>query len=579
MTIRSPLVRAASSEDEKVMTPKPTRSSALVLHLIVGLALLGWPAIGSAAGTWSVISLPQQPGEVSAPTAVSVDAAGQLYVVDGSSGGRIQQRDLRGQWSVLATGTAILAIAADAQGNLYAAFLDGRIQKRDSRGEWSVITPQDSATLDPPISNPTSLAVDAVGNLYVAESPGFYVGSNRVLKRDPQGNWSTLATEGDAAGQVTGVHALALDTKGNLYVADSPAPDYSGRIQKRDAQGAWTVLAAHEADVLAVDRAGDLYVSNGRMIERRDAQGGWSVVAEEGLRRGQVADPTGLAVDSSDTLYVTDWNRVQQQNAHGAWSVIATLGTAPGQFRRPAGVAVDGAGNVYVAEDTIQKRDLRGNWSLVAPAGTGLGQNNTNLASLAVDAAGNLYVADASRIQKRDARGNWSLIAFPGIDLSRVLGFGSIAVDRVGNLYVSIGFADGTSRIQKRDPQGVWSVLANLSGALAADGEGNLYVVNGDGIQKRDAQGVWSVVAAPQGSTGYLGAVATDPAGILYVTDGIDRSQVHQRDTRGRWTLIAGYGHEPGQLWWPVSLAVDAAGSLYVSDTGNQRVQEYTPGP
>jgi hypothetical protein len=40
------------------------RTGALVLRLLVGLALLGWPRVGSAEGTWSVISLPQQPGEV-----------------------------------------------------------------------------------------------------------------------------------------------------------------------------------------------------------------------------------------------------------------------------------------------------------------------------------------------------------------------------------------------------------------------------------------------------------------------------------------------------------------------------------
>ena len=54
---------------------------ALVLRLMVVLALLGCARMGSAQGTWSVISLPQQPGEV-LPTAVAVDNAGNLYVAD-----------------------------------------------------------------------------------------------------------------------------------------------------------------------------------------------------------------------------------------------------------------------------------------------------------------------------------------------------------------------------------------------------------------------------------------------------------------------------------------------------------------
>ena len=52
----------------------------LVLRLLAALALLGCPHLGSAAGTWSVISLPQKPGEVISPTALAVDAALQLLL-------------------------------------------------------------------------------------------------------------------------------------------------------------------------------------------------------------------------------------------------------------------------------------------------------------------------------------------------------------------------------------------------------------------------------------------------------------------------------------------------------------------
>src|SRR5438552_18113578 len=86
---------------------------ATVLRLLAALALLGCPRIGSAAGAWSVISLPQKPGEVrfnnalslvGGPTgALAADAAGSLYVADQSNGARIQTRDAQGNWSVLAT--------------------------------------------------------------------------------------------------------------------------------------------------------------------------------------------------------------------------------------------------------------------------------------------------------------------------------------------------------------------------------------------------------------------------------------------------------------------------------------------
>jgi hypothetical protein len=101
------------------------RSGLLLLRLSVGLALLAWPRGGSAAGTWSVISLPQKPGEVFSPTALAADPTGDLYVADRSNGGQIQRRDVDGNWSVIAVAGGapgqvrdVSALAVDAAGNL-----------------------------------------------------------------------------------------------------------------------------------------------------------------------------------------------------------------------------------------------------------------------------------------------------------------------------------------------------------------------------------------------------------------------------------------------------------------------------
>jgi sugar lactone lactonase YvrE len=156
----------------------------MLLRLLAVLALLGCPGIGAAAGTWSVIALPQKAGgealgQVRSPSALAVGGVGNLYVADLSQG--IQKRDAQGNWSTI-------ALAGDALGQVDA------------------------------------LAVDTAGKPYVA---GYHYDSatgtypSRIQKRDAQGSWSVIATDGSALGQVSSPSGLAVDAADNLYVADT----------------------------------------------------------------------------------------------------------------------------------------------------------------------------------------------------------------------------------------------------------------------------------------------------------------------------------------------------------------------
>src|SRR5439155_892639 len=183
------------------MVPEARSRGALVVRLIVGLALLGWPRVGSAQGTWSVIPLPQKPGELYGFARVAVNVTGDLYVAD-----------YEGQQSP--------------------------IQKRDALGNWSVIASGGGAVGQ--VARPYGLAVDGAGNLYVADNAISGGGNGRIQKRDAQGSWSVIATFGTAAGQIGGLNRLAADAAGNLYIADAVN---QSRIQKWDAQGNWSVIA------------------------------------------------------------------------------------------------------------------------------------------------------------------------------------------------------------------------------------------------------------------------------------------------------------------------------------------------
>jgi hypothetical protein len=334
------------------MSHRSKGASAIIVRLIVVLALLGCPRVSCAAqGTWSAISLPLNqpgPGQVVSPEALALDSAGNLYVADWSNGGRIQKRDAQGHWSVLATqGTALgqvsfsppwaPALALDSAGNLYVADSGGggRIQERDAQGNWSVIAA--SGWGSGQVSNTSALAVDSAGDLYILDhlyaGEGYY--SARIQKRDAQGNWSS------DLGQVDSPTALAVDAAGNLYVAEVSWFDENfrlhgrDRIQKRDAQGNWSAVATDGSDLgqvyyptaLAVDAAGNLHVGEGT--------------------------PNFFAGHG-------DNNRIQKRDARRRWSVVATSGSAVGNvgFRYSGGgVAVDGTGNLYVA-DTGNNRVL-----------------------------------------------------------------------------------------------------------------------------------------------------------------------------------------------------------------------------
>src|SRR5438876_483557 len=131
------------------MVLDPRSCDALRLRVIAGLALMGWPTVGSAAGTWSEISLPPPAGGSSQPASLAVDAAENLYVADFEQS-RIQRRDAAGNWTLLAAagdGSGQVhspsGLAVDPAGNLYVADWapagnGGRIQKRDTQGNWSI---------------------------------------------------------------------------------------------------------------------------------------------------------------------------------------------------------------------------------------------------------------------------------------------------------------------------------------------------------------------------------------------------------------------------------------------------------
>lgn len=294
----------------------------------------------------------------------------------------------------------------------------------------------------------------------------------------------------------------------------------------------------------------------------------------------------GIAVDANGTVYVGDSGNftVRKIVPSGAVTTLAGVagvrdyrdGTgAAARFSLPCGVAVDALGNVWVADrgnSVVRKITPTGAVTALAGSpgvegsvdGTGTEARFSGVIAVAIDAAGNLFAVEDlnATVRKITAAGEVTTYAGsarqPGSAdatgaAARFAGPSGIAMDRAGNVYV----ADTDNHtIRKITPGRVVSTLAGAAGVFgAADGQGRTARFN-----------------TPRG-------LAVDAAGFLYVADsGNDRIRRVAPD--GTVTTLAGGGTgdadggpAAAQFNQPGGVAVDAAGNLFIADTGNQLIR------
>lgn len=306
--------------------------------------------------------------------------------------------------------------------------------------------------------------------------------------------------------------------------------------------------------------------------------------------------PQSVAVDSAGNVYfATQDNVVMRVDASkGAPAPVAGNGSAgfggdngpaaKAQLRNPTGVAVDAGGNLYIADtDNNRVRKVSGGViTTVAGGGNMLGDNGQatkaqlhNPTGVAVDAAGNVYIADSgdNRVRKVNAKGIISTVAGTGSPTPSYGGDNGaatsaqlnnpygVAVDAAGNLYIA---ELGDDRIRKVTGSVITTVVGNGTEGFGGD--------NGPATSAK--------LCNPY-------EVAVDAAGSLYIAD-FCNARI-RKVANGTITTIAGAGTGgfagdkgpagEAQLTIPEGVAVDAAGRVFIADTGNDRIRVLTPGP
>jgi len=293
------------------------------------------------------------------------------------------------------------------------------------------------------------------------------------------------------------------------------------------------------------------------------------------------AYPMGLAVAADATLYVVDQEdqTVRKITPEGAVSTLAgatnSKGSADGdaataRFYHPVALALAADGSLYLTDadnHTIRKISPTGAVTTVAGApgrkgsadGPGPAARFNLPHGVAVDAGGTLYVADTENhtIRKIAPDGRVTTLAGTAGRKGSLDGAGpaarffhpaSIALDAAGNVYVA---DNGNHTIRKIAPDGAVSTLAGQAGHHGGT----------------DGPGAGARFLFPTG-------VAVDAIGNVYVADHLNAT-IRKISPTGEVSTLAGsvlrIGHEDGagpeaRFVGPFGIAVDASGTLYVTD-------------
>ncbi len=476
---------------------------------------------------------------------------------------------------------------------------------------------------------PEAVAVDAQGNVYVADQLGYV-----VQKFTAGGTFETeWGSYGGGHGQFGPIAGLATDAAGDVYVVDSS----HDRIEKFDPNGNFITSWGHLGSGLGEFKfgssqnytqppGGGIAVAGGRVyvadsgndrIERFNLEGGEAMQwGSYGSGPGQFSSPRGVAANESEVIVSDDDNhRIEKFNPNGVFEgAVGSYGSGPEQFGYPYGVALDAAGNVYVA-DNINQRIVKLTPQVVlgqpAPqlafdeAWGGVGSKPGQLAfprAIASDPAGDTYVADTAndRVEVFDPNGNYlRTIGTSAEEPGELTAPRGLAIDPSGRLLASdtVGnrietFSPGTDAYA-----GQWTLAGGYSASfympagIAVDPRGPVYVADqandrivrlwGDGTFLSELGGPADVGGAGLSGDGSV-AVAAGPD-VTYVADAAhNRVLVYGPGGAllAKWGAGEGNGASgsgPGEFNHPDAVAVDPAGNVYVADTGNERIVKLSP--
>jgi streptogramin lyase len=404
--------------------------------------------------------------------------------------------------------------------------------------------------------------VDGAGNVFVSDA-------GAVRRVSPTGDVTPFAGAWDQHGSAdaTGPDArfdlpagLAAGPSGEVYVADCG----NHAVRRISPEGVVTTLAGAAGQPGSDDGTGSA---------------------------ARFECPDAVAVDGAGFVWVVDETSATVRRISPAREVVTVAGTAgqygsddgtggAARFSSPRGIAVDGSGVAWVtdADQTLRRVTADGVVTTVAGSpgqegsqdGAGPEARFDGPAGLAVGKAGQLLVADTLSFSIRAVTPAGVVTTFAGMPgqpgsadgagpAARFQLPAGVAVDASGNAFVADSY---NFTIRKITPAGEVTTVAGVAGDSGPD--------DGPAADARFA---------------YPSDLALGPSGELYVVSW-DEQTVRKVTPDGQVSTLAGQAFQPGsddgtgstaRFRYPQGVAVDAAGTVYVADCGNDTIREITP--
>lgn len=462
--------------------------------------------------------------------------------------------------------------------------------------------------------NPFGIAIDNGGSVYVVDR-----NNSRIEKFDQQGNYlGQFGNTGTETEKLLEPRMIAVGPNGNLWVTDTghqrlaqftPTGTYVRQFKDSTLTAPYGITAAPGNYLWFTDLNSDEVV---KAVQNTD--GSLSVVLKV---KGNFWDPGGLGADPQGNVWVADTGngRLQKITSGGTLSSqIGSIGSAPGQLAGPYGVAVTGLGHLLVADadnNRIQLLDTQGDMLRIidqgfsTPRGIAVGPGNT------------AFVADWGNHRVQKWR-NVDLDSQSGVVKSEVIVDGQVrdvftpacsgqAVCSIPSRSWTLNareFTEGNHTVEVAlvDAVGLRTVSAPLNFDLHPDRTAPQLTFGGTLTEQatlgqtrptyklkvtatdpepKEGSFAFETAFGGVGGSASEGKFETpndadvDSAGNVWVTDtGNDR--LEKFSAQGQFLKkIGSYGSGAGQLRQPAGITIDPSGNAWVADTQNNRIVEF----